>query len=66
MDDNTLLPFGDKYKGKPLKDIPDRFFIWLHDRKQLNGELKEYAEQRVPQLMVLKEIRERKKDGTTE
>lgn len=53
-------------KGKQLKDVPDSFFIWLHDRKQLKGELREYAEQRVPQLMILKEIRERKENGTTE
>lgn len=65
MDDNSLMPFG-THIGKPLKDLPDRFFIWLHDHNQLKGELRDYAEQRVPQLMVLKEIRERKKDGTTE
>ena len=62
MTDESILPFG-KYKGKQLKDIPDSFFIYLYDRKQLKGELKEYAEQRVPQLIVLKEIRERKSDS---
>ncbi len=47
--DQTILSFG-KHKNKPLKDVPDGWFIYMHDRGKLSAELKAYAEQRVPVL----------------
>ena len=29
LSDDDLLPIGEKYRGKRLKDIPDSYFIWL-------------------------------------
>ena len=31
MTDQTLMPFGKKYKDKPLKDIPVSYLIWMRD-----------------------------------
>jgi len=56
MTDNSLMPFG-KYKGKPLSDVPDSVLLFLYDRKKLSGQLKEYVENRIPVLRVMKEKR---------
>lgn len=30
MDDNSIMPFG-KYKDTPLKNVPDRYLLWLYE-----------------------------------
>lgn len=40
--DNTEMPFGKKYKGKRLIEIPDDYFMWFwgeNKSKYLNNEL---------------------------
>jgi uncharacterized protein (DUF3820 family) len=42
FDDQTIMPFGKKHKGKRLIEIPDDYFIWFWgENKQayLNNEL---------------------------
>lgn len=56
--DTSIMPFG-KYKGKALKDAPDGYLLWLYDHKKLKGELKEYVEERIPVLRVMKNKREK-------
>lgn len=31
-DDNTLMPFGKKYEGTPLGEIPAEYFLWLQSQ----------------------------------
>lgn len=49
LTDDSIMKFG-KHKGKKLIDIPNGYFLYLYDRKMLNGELKIYVEQSVPVL----------------
>ncbi len=54
MNPNSIMPFG-KYKGKKLSDVPQGWFIWMHDRKLLKGELKQYAEENINILRFVKQ-----------
>ncbi len=60
LTDNDPMPWKGDHHGKPMKDIPHSWFIWMHDKKMLHGAVKDYAEANVPQLKTLKENRERK------
>lgn len=33
--DETLMPFG-IHKGKALEDVPDRYFLFLHENGKIN------------------------------
>lgn len=57
LTDNDLMPFG-KHKNKPMKDVPHGWFIYMHDRNLLSGQVKQYAEENVP---ILKFVADKKK-----
>ncbi len=54
MNENSIMPFG-KHKGKPLKDVPHSWFVYMYDRNKLSGALKQYAEENVPILRFVAE-----------
>ncbi len=58
MNDNTKVTSG-KYKGKLLKDVPDKYFFDLYDDCSLKGELKKYAIERIPLLHYFEEAHEK-------
>jgi len=49
MDIELIMPFG-KYKGKPVKDIPFGYLLFLYDRNKLSGKIKTFAEENIPVL----------------
>lgn len=49
LTENSIMFFG-KYKGKKLSEIPNGYFLYLYDRKKINGELKKYVENLLPVL----------------
>lgn len=42
----TIMFYG-KYKGKPLKIIPDDYFTWLYQNTKTSGSLKKYIEENI-------------------
>lgn len=49
MTDTDIMPYG-KHKGKPMKEVPQGWFLYMYDRKLLKGEILKYAEENVPVL----------------
>lgn len=47
-----IMPFG-KYKGKIISEIPWGYLIYMYDRKQFSGKLKNCVENNVPVLKIL-------------
>lgn len=41
MDDNSIMPYG-KHKGKPLKDVPDDYLLYIYEEGIAKGDLKAY------------------------
>ncbi len=60
MNDNSIMPLG-KHKGKKLEDVPQGWFIWMHDHNKLKGELKKYAEENINILRFQKHQQQKKK-----
>ncbi len=54
---NSIMLFG-KHKGKPLSEVPDSWYVYMHDRGKLSGAIKQYAEENVP---ILRFVAEKKK-----
>ncbi len=57
LTDESIMPYG-LHKGKQMKDIPQGWFIFHHDRGWLKGDVKDYAEENVPILRFVKEKRD--------
>lgn len=57
LTDTDLMPFG-KHKGKPMIEVPQGWYIYMHDRGLLSGAVKKYAEENVP---ILKFVADKKK-----
>lgn len=60
MTDDSKMPFG-KYKGQPLKDVPDGVLLYYYDHKMLerNTKLKEYVIDRILILRMQKDKKEK-------
>lgn len=63
MNDESIMIFG-KHKGKALRDVPHSWFVYMHDRGKLTGQLKAYAEQAVPILRFVAEKNNVERDGS--
>lgn len=51
--DQSLMPFGVKYKGQKLANIPASHFIWLYDTFGLqDGPLRVYIEENLEHLRM--------------
>jgi uncharacterized protein (DUF3820 family) len=62
MTGESIMPYG-KHKGKRLDEIPDGYWLYMYDRKQLKGKLLKYVEETVPLIRFLKE---KKESGTNQ
>ncbi|HUS00690.1 MAG TPA: DUF3820 family protein [Chitinophagaceae bacterium] len=50
FNDDSPMPFGKQHKGKPLKDVPREYFIWMLDKGYLKGDLLQWAKENHPIL----------------
>ena len=49
INENSLMTFG-KYKGTPVKDVPARYLLWLHEKRIWTRDLRIYIEDHLEQL----------------
>lgn len=59
LTDESLMPFGTKYKDKPLSEVPDWHLAWL----KIQIKDKAPNKQTLTQKMLLKYIEKREEDA---
>jgi len=59
--DDTLMPFGKKYKGTPMIEVPASYLLWFYENVEGWDNLKDYVTENMEVLR--QEAMEEEEDG---
>lgn len=49
-DENAIFPYG-MHKGKPLKEIPPDYLLYMYDNNKVSGSIKQWIKENKPALV---------------